>query len=471
MTENTCRVGMIGLGVMGRNMVLNIADHGFSVAGYDKDLEKVERLAEEAGNLPVRTAKGLEEFVGLLEKPRTVMLLVPAGAPVDAVLRELLPHLQAGDVVADCGNSHFKDTDVRARTLTQSGIQYLGIGVSGGEEGARRGPSIMPGGPRNAYDRIGDVLEAVAAHVDGTPCVAYLGPGSAGHYVKMVHNGIEYALMCQIAETYDLMKRGLGLDDDELHDVFLDWSQGEAAGYLLEITAKIFEEKDSETGKRLIDVLLDVAKQLGTGKWSSEDAIDIGVPTPSIDIAVTARSLSAKKDQREAASKRLSGPPAKFEGDRDAFVKDLGDALLAGMVVAYAQGMAQLAGASHHYGYDLDLETIATIWRGGCIIRARLLEDIRSAYAADPTLDDLLMSERLGRFVESRQTQLRNVVGTAAKLGIPTMGLAVALGYYDSYRSAWLPANLVQAQRDYFGAHTYERIDQKGVFHTHWEAD
>ena len=396
-------------------------------------------------------------------------MLHPAGTPVDAVIRELLPHLEAGDLIADCGNSHFKDTNLRADALMQSGIQYLGIGVSGGEEGARRGPSMMPGGPRNAYDRIADVLEAVAAHVDGDPCVAYLGPGSAGHYVKMVHNGIEYAVMCQISEVYDLMKRGLGLDDDALHDVFAKWAQGDSASYLLEITANIFREKDPDTGKRLIDVVLDVAKQLGTGKWASEDALDIAVPTPSIDAAVTARALSAKKDQRKRASEKLSGPAEEFEGDRDAFVEDLGEALHAAMIVSYAQGMALLAGASREYGYDLDLETVASIWRGGCIIRAAMLRDIRHAYASDPDLDNLLIDDELGKRVESRQAQLRSALATAVKLGIPAMGLASALAYYDSYRSAWLPANLVQAQRDYFGAHTYERVDEKGVFHTHWE--
>ncbi len=462
---------MIGLGVMGQNMVLNIADHGFSIAGYDRDPERVAALAKQTGERPIQSVNTLPDFIQLLEEPRVVALLIPAGKPVDAVIRELLPHLSAGDIIADCGNSHFTDTDIRAKALARRGIRYLGIGVSGGEKGARLGPSIMPGGPRDAYDRIADVLEASAAHVNGEPCVTYLGPGSAGHYVKMVHNGIEYAVMCQIAEVYDLMKRALGMDDDAIGDTFATWASGETASYLLEITANIFKETDPDTGKRLIDVVLDVAKQLGTGQWASEDALTIGVPTPSIDIAVTARALSAEKDQREVAAEKLDGPAREYVGDREEFVRELGEALYAGMILAYAQGMAQLRVASHAYDYRLNLADVAALWRGGCIIRAAVLEDVKRAYAANPTLDNLLLDDELGRRVNARQNGLRNTVASAACLGVPVLGLSAALGYLDSYRSEWLPANLVQAQRDYFGAHTYERVDEKGVFHTHWEED
>jgi 6-phosphogluconate dehydrogenase len=471
MSEREFTLGMIGLGVMGRNLVLNIADHDYAVAGYDQDVSKVQTLRMEAEGSDVRGAESLEEFVGLLRTPRTVMMLVPAGPPVDSVIRDILPHLEAGDLIIDGGNSYFKDTNLRGKALADKGILYLGVGISGGEHGARHGPSMMPGGLKEAYERVRPIFEAATAHVNGEPCVAYLGPGSAGHYVKMVHNGIEYGLMQLISESYDLMKRGLGLSDDELHTVYDRWNHAELNTYLMEITANIFLHVDEKSGKRLIDVILDAAKQKGTGMWTSQDAMALQVPVPSIDTAVAMRDLSAFESERVAASKVLSGPTPTFRGERESFLQQLRNALYAAMIITYAQGMAQLRIASSSYEYDLDLEAVARIWRGGCIIRAALLEDIRAAYRARPDLPNLLMDAHFGQEVMERQHDLRSVVSSAAELGIPTPGLMVSLAYFDGYRSAWLPANLIQAQRDYFGAHTYERVDEKGVFHTRWEQD
>ncbi|MCL4535619.1 MAG: NADP-dependent phosphogluconate dehydrogenase [Bacteroidetes bacterium] len=469
--EQRYEIGMVGLGVMGRNLLLNMADHGYSVAGYDVDASKVQALREEAEARDIQGATGLEQMVGMLRTPRAVIMLVPAGPPVDAVVRDLLPHLQPGDMIIDGGNSHFTDTDLRAKTLAEKGILYLGVGVSGGEHGARHGPSIMPGGPKEAYERVQPLFEAIAAHVDGDPCVTYLGPGSAGHYVKMVHNGIEYGLMQLIAETYDVMKRRLGLSDARMHVVYKRWNESELSSYLLEITADILRHVDEKTGKCLIDVILDKAKQLGTGQWTSQDAMELGVPIPTIDVAVAMRSLSAMEEERVAAGKVLLGPVQVFHKPRDPFLEQLRAALYAGMIVTYAQGVALLRHASQARGYGVKLEDVARIWRGGCIIRSALLEHIRSAYRANPDLPNLLVDPYLARELMARQEALRAVVCTAAELGLPAAGLGISLGYYDAYRSAWLPANLTQAQRDYFGAHTYERIDAKGVFHTRWSAD
>ncbi len=471
MNQKKYEIGMVGLGVMGRNLVLNMADHGYSVAGYDKDESKVEALKQEAEDREVYGAESMADFVDSLRTPRAVMMLVPAGPPVDSVIHDLLPHLEEGDLIIDGGNSHYPDTDLRAETMADKGLRYLGIGISGGASGARHGPSMMPGGPEDAYERIRPILEDAAAHVDGEPCVTYLGPGSAGHYVKMVHNGIEYGMMQLIAESYDLMKRGLGMSDDELHAVYDRWNQGDLNGYLMEITAKIFVKEDERTGKRLIDVILDAAKQKGTGKWTSQDAMDLQVPVLTIDMAVAMRNMSALDPEREAAADVLEGPSPTYHGDKDAFVERLQRALYAAMIVTYGQGMTQLRVASEEKGYDLDLEAVARIWRGGCIIRAALLEKMRSAFNTDPDLVNMLMDADLGKAVEERQADLRAVVRTAAELGIPTPALAVSLAYFDSYRSAWLPANLIQAQRDFFGSHTYERIDQKGKFHTQWEEE
>ena len=465
------QIGMVGLGVMGRNLLLNMADHGFAVAGFDIDAKKVSALRTEAASGDVRAAADLKEFVAALAVPRAVMMLVPAGRAVDGVLRDLLPHLAPGDLVIDGGNSYFKDTDVRAKALAEKGIAYLGVGISGGESGARHGPSLMPGGPPDAYERVRPIFEAVAARVGDEPCVAYLGPGSAGHYVKMVHNGIEYGLMQLISDTYDLMKRGLALDDDQLHEVYDRWNRGETAGFLMEITARIFLQVDERTGKRLIDVILDAAAQKGTGAWTSQNAAELQAPVPTIDMAVAMRSLSGRKAQRMEESKLLSGPAGTIEGDATTFIDRLGRALYASMIVTYAQGMDLLRVGSAEYGYGFRLEAVARIWRGGCIIRSAMLEDIRTAFCRQPDLVNLLQDARLAAEVSARQADLRAVVRTAADLGIAAPGLMSVLAYYDSYRSAWMPANLIQAQRDYFGAHTYERIDAKGAFHTRWSED
>jgi 6-phosphogluconate dehydrogenase len=464
-------IGMVGLGIMGRNFLLNMAEHGHSVAGYDKDAAKVAALRQEAKNRDIRGAVDIREFIALLRQPRAVMMLVPAGPPVDSVINDLLAHLQPGDLIMDAGNSYFKDTDVRLRNLTAKGIQFLGVGVSGGEEGARHGPSIMPGGPKEAYERVRSVLEAIAAKMGGDPCAAYLGPGSAGHFVKMVHNGIDYGVMQLIAETYDLMKRGLALNDDQLRDVYSKWNSGELNGYLMEISSHIFDKVDETTGRRLIDEILDVAKQKGTGMWTSQSAMELQVPIPTIDLAVAMRDLSVFAKERVQASAIYQRSQRRFTGDHDTFLTQLSHALFAGMIIIYAQGLALLAVASDQYEYHLDLEAVARIWRGGCIIRARLLEDICAAFRERPDLPNLLLAPNLSRKVMEHQECLRQVVCRAADLGVPAPRLMLSLGYLDAYRSAWLPANLIQAQRDYFGAHTYERVDAKGTFHTEWEKE
>ena len=462
-------IGMVGLGVMGRNLLLNMADHGFAAVGYDKDQDRVEALRKESAERNIYGATNILDFIGLLRKPRTIMMLVPAGAPVDSVIKDLLPHLDKGDLIIDAGNSYFKDTDLRARNLEVKGIQYLGVGVSGGEEGARHGPSIMPGGPKEAYERVSPIFEAAAAKVNGDQCVAYLGPGSAGHFVKMVHNGIEYGMMQLLAETYDLMKRGLGMNDDELHDIFSKWNNTEINSYLMEITSYIFSKQDENTGKRLIDEILDVAKQKGTGMWTSQSAMELQVPIPTIDIAVSMRDLSVFVKEREQASMIYKHRKRKFSGDSDAFLKNLHDALYAAILITYAQGMALLIAASTKYEYHLDLETIARIWRGGCIIRSTMLEDIREAFRARSNLSNLLLDPNVSLKVMNHKEALRKVVCKAGRLGVPVPGLMASLSYFDAYCSVWLPANLIQAQRDYFGAHTYERNDSKGTFHTNWE--
>jgi 6-phosphogluconate dehydrogenase len=462
---------MVGLGVMGRNLLLNMADHGFPVAGFDRDLAKVEALRQEGKGLDLLAADDLQDLLAGLRSPRAVMLLVPAGAPVDAVIGELAPLLQPGDLIIDGGNSHFKDTDRRTAELAAKGLPFLGMGISGGEEGARRGPSLMPGGTPEAYARVRPLLEAVAAQAGGEPCVAHVGPGSAGHFVKMVHNGIEYALMELIAETYDLMKRGLGMDNAEIRRTFQDWNASGPGGYLMEITAHIFARRDTRGGQDLIDAVLGVARQKGTGMWTSLSAMELQVPAPTIDLAVAQRDLSALDREREQAALALPRATGlhRHEGDRGVFLVFLNQALYAGMVMAFAQGMAVLRAASERYGYGLDLASVAAIWRGGCIIRTPLLEDIRAAYGRQPALANLLLDPELARLVLAREEGLRTVVCAGARLGLPIPGLMTALAYLDGYRSPWLPANLIQAQRDCFGAHTYERVDMPGSFHTEWE--
>ena len=465
-----CDIGLIGLGVMGSNFALNVADHGFSVAGYNRKEDKIRQLSEiKSAHHKIETTQDIRSLCQMVRTPRAILLLVPSGPPVDAVIESLVPHMEAGDLIIDSGNSHFTDTDRRSKSLEKKGLLFMGMGMSGGESGARHGPSLMPGGPRKGYERVGNILEAAAARVDKSSCVAYLGPGSAGHYVKMVHNGIEYGLMQLISETYDLMKRGLGMKPDELHAVYDRWNKEELNSYLIEITSDIFLQKDDKTGQPLIDVILDEAKQKGTGEWTAWDALDLQVPTFNIDTAVMMRDMSAYKNQREKAGHMLKGPSPRFEGERNPIIRQIKNALYAGMIITYAQGLALLAKASKTYQYNLNLETVARIWRGGCIIRAALLEDIRSAHKSNPSLENLLFDGHLGQAVVAREAELRAVVRTGVALGLPMPGLMMALSYFDAFRSGWLPANLIMAQRDYFGAHTYERMDEEGTFHTKWE--
>jgi len=472
MSRPGCDIGLIGLGTMGRNFVLNLADQGFSVAVYNRTAEKTRDFMDhEAGVRPIQAGYDLQEFIGLLRRPRALILLVAAGAPVDALLRELWPGLAPGDLVIDGGNSHFTDTNRRGRFLAGKRLDFMGLGISGGEAGARYGPSLMPGGSREGYNRVRPILEAAAARVKGEPCVAYLGPRSAGHYVKMVHNGIEYGLMELIVETYDLFKRGLGLTPAELAPIYDRWNREELNSFLVEITAKIFTRADERTGRPLIDMILDKARQKGTGMWTSWDAMDLQVGTPSIDAAVVMRDMSGYKEERQIASQVLTGPAPSFTGDRQRLIGQVKNALYAGMIATYAQGMALLQKASATYSYDLDLEAVARIWRGGCIIRAVLLEDIRAAYKTKAGLPNLLLDPHLGKEFLIREADLRKVVQVAVSLGLPVPSLMAALSYFDAYRSAVLPANLIQAQRDFFGAHTYERLDTPGVFHTAWEEE
>ncbi len=469
MNQTQYDFGMIGLGVMGRNFLLNIADHGFSVLGYDKDPEKGKALEKEAtADRKVKGTATLEEFIDLLGKPRKFMLLVPAGGPVDAVIEEVLPHLDKGDTIIDGGNSYFADTDRRAEALEAKGINYLGIGVSGGEKGARFGPSLMPGGHEAAYDKVKSIFEAAAAKVNGEPCVTYLGPKSAGNYVKMVHNGIEYGMMQLISEAYDIMKRGLGLDNDRIHQIFSQWNEGELQSFLIEITAAIFAQKDEHSEGMLVDSILDKAKQKGTGKWTSQHAFDLGIPLSVIDSAVTMRYLSALKDERVKAADKFPAERSTLVGDKEKLIQELENALYFGFITAYAQGLALLQEASDEMNYDLNLSDVARIWRGGCIIRAACLEPIRAAYDKQPDLSNLLIDDYFSKEISTRQEDMRTVVKFAIEQGIPAAGLMASLAYFDAYRSGRLPSNLIQAQRDNFGAHTYERIDKKGIFHTEW---
>lgn len=464
-----CDIGLIGLAVMGQNLVLNMEDHGFSVAVYNRTTERTQEFMEEhAAGRNISAATSVEEFVDVLKRPRAILLMVKAGAPVDAVIDQLVPHLEPGDLIIDGGNSFYQDTERRAKGLEEKDLHYIGTGISGGEYGARYGPSIMPGGQPEAYERVRSILEAIAARVNGDPCVTYIGPRGAGHYVKMVHNGIEYGDMQLIAESYDILRRAGGLSAAELHAAFAEWNQGELESYLIEITADIFVNMDDETGKPLVDVILDEAKQKGTGKWTSQDALDLGAPIPTINAAVESRIISAFKEERVAASQVLSGPAVKFEGDRAALIQDVRRALFAAKICSYAQGMALLRAASQEYDYNLNLAAIARIWRGGCIIRAGFLNDVSAAFAQDPGLPNLLLDPYFKEAVESRQDALRRVIQTAVGLGIPCLALSASLAYYDAYRTARLPANLTQAQRDYFGAHTYRRLDKEGIFHTEW---
>ncbi len=462
-------IGLVGLGVMGSNFALNIADHGFSVAAYNRKEDKIKNLSQiKKDHHQIEMTQDFRSLCQMVRTPRAIVLLVPAGGPVDAVIENIVPHLDPGDMLIDSGNSHFTDTDRRIASLREKGLLFMGMGMSGGESGARHGPSLMPGGSKDGYERVRPILEAAAAHVGKTSCVAYMGPGSAGHYVKMVHNGIEYALMQLIAESYDLMKRGLGMSPYELHQVYHRWNQGILNSYLMEITAEIFQKMDERTGQPLIDLILDQARQKGTGEWTVADALHIQVPTLTIDSAVMMRHMSGYKKEREVAGQHLEGPSEAFKGERQSFIDQLENSLYCASIITYAQGMALLQKASETYGYNLNPETVARVWTGGCIIRAALLEEIQAAYQVDANLANLLVAPSMSKQVQIRQSDWRSVVCEGVYLGIPVPGLMSALAYWDAYRSSWLPANLVMAQRDFFGAHTYERVDEQGIFHTNW---
>ncbi|GLH65048.1 NADP-dependent phosphogluconate dehydrogenase [Parageobacillus sp. G301] len=463
------QIGVIGLAVMGKNLALNIESKGYSVAVYNRSREKTDEFLKEAQGKNIVGTYSIEEFVNALEKPRKILLMVKAGAPTDATIEQLKPYLEKGDILIDGGNTYFKDTQRRNKELAELGIHFIGTGVSGGEEGALKGPSIMPGGQKEAHELVRPIFEAIAAKVDGEPCTTYIGPDGAGHYVKMVHNGIEYGDMQLIAEAYFLLKHVLGLNAQELHEVFAEWNKGELNSYLIEITADIFTKIDEETGKPLVDVILDKAGQKGTGKWTSQNALDLGVPLPIITESVFARFISAMKDERVKASKLLSGPAVKpFEGDRARFIEAVRRALYMSKICSYAQGFAQMKAASDEYNWNLQYGNIAMIFRGGCIIRAQFLQKIKDAYDRDPQLPNLLLDPYFKDIVENYQEALREIIAIAVMRGIPVPAFSSALAYYDSYRMETLPANLIQAQRDYFGAHTYERVDKEGVFHTEW---
>jgi 6-phosphogluconate dehydrogenase len=495
MPEAPARIGVIGLAVMGQNLARNIARKGFPVAVYNRTYARTEELmsqfASEGAFTPART---LQEFVAAIKRPRAVILMVQAGKAVDAVIQDLIPLLEPGDIIVDGGNSYFPDTERRFKEVEAAGLRFIGTGISGGEEGALLGPSIMPGGSREAYREVEDILTKIAAQVDGTPCCTYIGAGGAGHFVKMVHNGIEYADMQLIAESYDLLRLTLGLSAPELAEIFAEWNKGELDSYLIEISADVLRKIDAPTGKPLVDVILDEAAHKGTGKWTSQVALDLGVPLTSITEAVFARFLSARKAERVKAAEVLPGPsaaavraerhashpersegsvrPERVEGpDRNKLIEDVRQALYASKVIAYAQGFQQMAAAAEEYGWELHMGELATIWRGGCIIRARFLNRIKEAYDATPDLQNLLFDPYFRDAVANSQDAWRRVVTLAVELGVPAPAFSSSLAYYDGYRRARLPANLLQGLRDYFGAHTYRRLDKEGTFHTRWAQD
>ncbi|MFN2194811.1 MAG: NADP-dependent phosphogluconate dehydrogenase [Anaerolineales bacterium] len=461
--------GFIGLGVMGHMLALNLERNGFRVAGYDLDEAKVKAFNTEHPGKNLIGCRTLDEFIAVLERPRRIMMMVPAGKAVDTAIASIRDALEPGDLLIDGGNTFFLDTERRSKELEGHGIVYIGVGVSGGEQGALWGPSLMPGGQDEAWELVRPLFEAISAKVEGEPCVTHIGPRGAGHYVKMVHNGIEYGDMQLIAESYDILKRGLELDNAKLHKVFAGWNRGELESYLIEITADIFTKLDPETGAALVDLILDEAAQKGTGKWTSQNAFDLGAPTPTINAAVESRIISSYKEERVAASKVLKGPESKITADPQEVIDTVRDALFAAKICSYAQGFALLQLASQEYDYHLTYGEIARIWRGGCIIRARFLNDIRRAFSRSPDLPNLMVDPEFAQILNARQPALRKLVAWAAGSGIPVSAFSSALAYYDAYRSARLPANLTQAQRDYFGAHTYRRLDRAGTFHTEWQ--
>ena len=462
--------GVIGLAVMGENIALNVERNGFPIAVYNRSREKTDAfMAHRAPGRNVRAAFSLEQFVASLERPRKILVMVQAGKPVDAVIQQLKPLLQEGDIIIDGGNSWFEDTDRRTQELEPIGLRYIGMGVSGGEEGALNGPSLMPGGTRSSYEYLSPIFNKIAAQVDDGPCVTYIGPGGSGHYVKMVHNGIEYGDMQLIAEAYDLLKNVAGLSAAQLHEVFAQWNTtDELNSFLIEITANIFPYVDPDTKIPLVDLIVDAAGQKGTGRWTVQTALELGVAIPTITAAVNARILSSIRDERIAASKVITGPNAKYGGDIAAFVNMVRDALYCSKICSYAQGMALLSTASKTYNWELNLGEMARIWKGGCIIRAGFLNKIKKAFDENPALPNLLLAPEFKQTILDRQAAWREVIVTAAKLGIPVPAFSASLDYFDSYRRDRLPQNLTQAQRDYFGAHTYKRTDKVGCFHTEW---
>ncbi len=462
--------GVIGLAVMGENLALNVERNGFPIAVYNRSRDKTDVfMAERAQGRNVVPAFTLEEFVGALERPRKILIMVKAGSPVDGVINQLTPLLEEGDIIMDGGNSLFEDTERRTKELEPKGFRFIGMGVSGGEEGALNGPSLMPGGTKSSYQYLEPIFQKIAAQVDDGACVTYCGPGGAGHYVKMVHNGIEYGDMQLIAEAYDLLKNAVGLDHNQLHEVFTEWNTtDELNSFLIEITSKIFPYIDPDTNLPLVDLVMDAAGQKGTGRWTVQSALELGVAIPTIIAAVNARIMSSFKKERVAASKILTGPSGKYDGQTKEFINMVRDALYCSKICSYAQGMALLATASHTYNYELNLSEMARIWKGGCIIRAGFLNKIKDAFNQDKALPNLLLAPEFKQTILDRQTAWREVLVTAAKLGIPVPAFSASLDYFDSYRRDRLPQNLTQAQRDYFGAHTYERIDKPGVFHTEW---
>jgi 6-phosphogluconate dehydrogenase len=463
------QIGVVGLAVMGKNLALNIESRGFRVSVFNRSPEKTKEIIAEFPQKQLLGTYSVKEFVDSLEKPRKILIMVKAGSATDDTINQLVPYLDQGDILIDGGNAFFVDTQRRNTELANKGFRFIGTGVSGGEEGALKGPAIMPGGQQDAYALVEPILTAISAKVGGDPCCTYIGPDGAGHYVKMVHNGIEYGDMQLICEAYHLLKDVIGANTEELHQIFTEWNKGELDSYLIEITREIFTKYDAETGKPMVDVILDSAGQKGTGKWTSQSALDLGVPLSIITESVFARFISAMKEERVAASKQLHGPAKiNFTGDRNAFIEDVRKALYASKICSYAQGFAQMRAASEEYNWNLKYGQIAMIFRGGCIIRARFLQNIKEAYDNNPELKNLLLDSYFQGVVDQYQSSWRNVVATAVHHGIPVPSFTSAISYYDSYRTARLPANLLQAQRDYFGAHTFQRVDKEGVFHYQW---
>jgi 6-phosphogluconate dehydrogenase len=468
MRDTLYDVGIIGLGVMGMNIALNMADHGYAVLGYDRKEAKALAFSQTPGNIRIKGVSSVKNFVKGLKRPRKIMMLVPAGGPVDDVIDAFTPFMEPGDILIDGGNSFYTDTDRRISRVEEKSLHFMGVGISGGEQGARFGPSIMPGGRPEAYEAVGPIFEKISAHVDNEPCAAYLGTGSAGHYTKMVHNGIEYALMQVISETFDVMRRILKLSDEEIHDVYGSWTESEVDSYLIEITHHIFGAKDDRSEGLLLNKIMDVAAQKGTGKWTSQNAMDLQIPVPTIDMGVTMRHISLYKSEREDLSKRISGPPCSFKDDKKKFINKIRNGLYISMIISYTQGMMMLKTASERFNYGLSLDKIAKIWRGGCIIRAKLLNHIAEVYEGNPHLSTLLMDNSFVDVLNSRLQDLRDVTAMSVLNGVPVPGFASVLMYIDAFRSIHLPANLIQAQRDYFGSHQFERIDSEGMFHYNW---